>query len=197
MERISIVSGGFDPLHVGHIALFEAAAEHGDKLVVLVNSDEWLSKKKGYSVMSQEDRMKIIESLGMVDEVFMASDEDGTVVESLKLLKEDAEQLEYSLCFVNGGDRLPENSPETQFCLDNGIEVLFGAGGKKIRSSSEMVDNKLMKVGCKYQSILTDEEKQIQRELWRQSSQQDFSKFGLGFTEEKLSSNPMGAVNVV
>lgn len=141
MERISIVSGGFDPLHVGHIALFEAAAQHGDKLVVLVNSDEWLCKKKGYSFMTREDRMKIIKALETVDEVFMASDEDGSVVESLKLLKEGAKQVEYSFCFVNGGDRLPENSPETQFCLDNGIEVLFGAGGSKTRSSSEMIKN--------------------------------------------------------
>ena len=129
-EKIIAVSGGFDPIHVGHLRMMQDAAQHG-KLVVIINSDDWLLRKKGYVFMPWDERAEIISAYDFVDEVVMAKDDDRTVVASLDEIKPDI--------FANGGDRENINTPEARFCKENGIEMIWGVGGGKIQSSSSMV----------------------------------------------------------
>lgn len=124
------VSGGFDPLHQGHVEYFLKAKEQGDRLVVIVNTDEWLIRKKGYTFLPLEQRMFIIQNLAMVDKVVPALDEDGSVCESLEHLRPDV--------FAKGGDRFKGEVPETLTCERLGIKLVDGLGAK-IESSSEMV----------------------------------------------------------
>ncbi len=131
-EKTIAVSGGFDPMHVGHLRMIKEAAKHG-KLTVILNTDEWLLRKKGYVFMSWDERAEIIETYDFVERVVPARDEDKTVVESLKELKPDI--------FANGGDRKNENTPEVKYCKENNIEMMWNVGGGKVQSSSTMVSN--------------------------------------------------------
>ncbi len=131
-RKIVAISGGFDPIHVGHIRMIQEAAELG-AVVVVANSDEWLLRKKGYVFMKYEERQEILKSIKGVIDVFKASDKDDTVCRSLKIIKPDI--------FANGGDRKEGNIPEYQLCEDMGIEMKFGVGGSdKPQSSSWLVD---------------------------------------------------------
>lgn len=125
----------FDPIHIGHLNLFKEAKKLGDKLVVILNNDAWLMKKKGYVFMPLEDRKAVLESLSYVDEVYVTKhvfdDKDISVCEALKDIKPDV--------FANGGDRIVTNIPELALCEELGIEMVFQVGGEKIRSSSELV----------------------------------------------------------
>ena len=116
-EKVIAVSGGFDPIHVGHLRMMQDAAQHG-RLVVIVNSDEWLLKKKGYVFMPWEERAELIGAYDFVDEVVKAKDDNRTVVESLEEIKPDS--------FANGGDRGNVNTPEVRYCRENGIEMMWG-----------------------------------------------------------------------
>jgi len=127
-----MVSGGFDPLHIGHLRMIKEAAQHG-KVIVVVNSDAWLLRKKGFIFMPFEERKEIIEGYTEVDRVEAVDDSDGTVCEALWRLK--------PTYFANGGDRTSNNTPEMRVCEQLGIEMLWGVGGGKIQSSSEMVAN--------------------------------------------------------
>jgi cytidyltransferase-like protein len=131
-EKTIAVSGGFDPMHVGHLRMIKEAAKHG-KLTVILNTDEWLLRKKGYVFMSWDERAEIIETYDFVERVVPARDEDKTVVENLKELKPDI--------FANGGDRKNENTPEVKYCKENNIEMMWNVGGGKVQSSSTMVNN--------------------------------------------------------
>ena len=139
-EKIIAVSGGFDPIHVGHLRMMQDAAQHG-KLVVIINSDDWLLRKKGYVFMPWDERAEIISAYDFVDEVVMAKDDDRTVVASLDEIKPDI--------FANGGDRENINTPEARFCKENGIEMMWGVGGGKIQSSSSMVKSVTQKKDLK------------------------------------------------
>ena len=131
-RKIVAISGGFDPIHVGHIRMIQEAAELG-AVVVVANSDEWLLRKKGYVFMKYEERQEILKSIKGVIDVFKASDKDDTVCRSLEIIKPDI--------FANGGDRKEGNIPEYQLCEDMGIEMKFGVGGSdKPQSSSWLVD---------------------------------------------------------
>ncbi len=112
--------------------MIKEAAKHG-KLTVILNTDEWLLRKKGYVFMSWDERAEIIETYDFVERVVPARDEDKTVVESLKELKPDI--------FANGGDRKNENTPEVKYCKENNIEMMWNVGGGKVQSSSTMVNN--------------------------------------------------------
>lgn len=125
------VSGGFDPVHIGHIIMFNKAKKLGDKLVVILNSDRFLKNKKGYVFMNFKERKGIIENIKVVDKVIQCIDKDQTVCKTLAKLKPDI--------FANGGDRTKSNIPEVAVCKKLGIKMVFNVGGKKIQSSSWLV----------------------------------------------------------
>ena len=135
MKTVAI-SGGFDPLHIGHVRLINSAKELGDKLIVIINNDNWLKRKKGYIFMSEYDRAEIISNLKAVDEVILTSHarnaDDMSVCDEIKKIKPDI--------FANGGDRKKDNTPEYALCKEMSIEMVFSVGGDKIRSSSELVE---------------------------------------------------------
>ena len=133
--NIIIVSGGFDPIHSGHIEYFKAAKEHGDKLVVALNSDQWLQNKKGKFFMPFYERKAIIESIGCVDEVIdFEDDEIGSCIQALEKAKKlfPADQI----YFANGGDRNDGNIPEMAV---DGIKFLFSVGGDDKKNSSSWI----------------------------------------------------------
>jgi len=138
------VCGGFDPIHVGHIKHFRDAKKLGDILVVMLNTDDWLIKKKGYIFMSFEERKEIIESIRYVDKVTPVIDANGSVAKTLQKLKPDI--------FAKGGDRTISNIPESEInvCERLGIKIVFGVGGGKVQSSSWLIDK--MRQGGKRKS---------------------------------------------
>lgn len=134
MKRIVIVTGGFDPLHSGHIAYFKAAKRLGDKLIVGVNTDAWLTRKKGRAFMPISERINIIQNLKMVDHCILFSDDDGSSIEAIKNVK-----MIYpndDIIFANGGDRTKENIPEMIF---DDVEFVFGVGGEDKKNSSSWI----------------------------------------------------------
>jgi len=139
-EKIVLVTGGFDPIHLGHIEYFTEAKRLGDKLVVGVNSDSWLTRKKGKAFMLRYDRMRIISNLRMVDYVLEFNDDDDTANHAIKLTKQTWPTAE--IIFANGGDRNKGNIPEMSI---EGVEFVFGVGGTIKRSSS----SKLLDEWCR------------------------------------------------
>jgi D-beta-D-heptose 7-phosphate kinase/D-beta-D-heptose 1-phosphate adenosyltransferase len=127
-----MVSGGFDPIHVGHVRMIREASRHG-YVIVVANSDDWLFRKKGYNFMGFKERKEILMAIKGVIEVLPVNDEDGTVCSALRHL-----QPTY---FANGGDRTSTNTPEKAVCEELGIKMLWNVGGQKIQSSSELVES--------------------------------------------------------
>ena len=134
MKKVVVVTGGFDPLHSGHIAYFKAAKTLGDWLVVGLNSDEWLTRKKGRPFMPLHERMSIIGNLGIVDEVLLYDDSDGSSCEAIRLAKQ--RHPDAHIIFANGGDRTRENIPEMVF---DDVEFVFGVGGEDKKNSSSWI----------------------------------------------------------
>jgi len=133
--KIIIVSGGFDPLHSGHIAYFKSARELGDMLVVALNSDQWLINKKGKFFMPFEERKIIIENLACVDSVIdFEDDEIGSASNALIKAKEIYPNDD--IYFANGGDRNKNNIPEMSV---GGVEFLFSVGGDDKKNSSSWI----------------------------------------------------------
>ena len=134
---VVVVSGGFDPIHAGHVRLFEEAKKLGDKLVVVLNNDNWLKKKKGYVFMPQRERKEVIEALRAVDKVILTSHrpnpKDMTVSKELRALRPNI--------FANGGDRTAKNTPEKAACKAVGCKVVYSLGrGGKVQSSSWLLN---------------------------------------------------------
>jgi len=134
------VSGGFDPLHYGHVRMFKEAKALGDELVVILNNDNWLKDKKGTSFMPQEERKEILEAIRYVDRVVLTDHAPGeyftdrSVCRSLEKLHPDV--------FANGGDRHPEGDPvpEVELCDKLGIKMVYNVGlGGKVQSSSWLI----------------------------------------------------------
>lgn len=135
--KIVLVTGGFDPIHSGHIAYFREARKLGDRLVVGVNSDEWLTRKKGQPFMSLNERLEIVRNLHMVDAVVTFDDSDGgasqAILECLNMYPKA------TIVFANGGDRTDKNIPEMEIESDR-VEFVFGVGGThKMNSSSRIL----------------------------------------------------------
>ena len=135
-KKVVMVSGGFDPVHIGHVRLFEEAKKLGDELVVVINNDNWLRFKKGFAFMSETDRKEIIESFRFVDRVHITRHDENT--EDISVCREI--ELVRPHIFANGGDRKQDNIPEYELCQRLGIEMVFNVGdGGKVRSSSELI----------------------------------------------------------
>ena len=131
-RKIVAVAGGFDPIHIGHIRHLREAKKLGDKLVVMLASDEDMIVKKGKPFMLFSERKEILEAINYVDEVVGRIDKDGTVAETLKRIKPNV--------FAKGGDRIPENMPQNELdvCKAERIKIVYDVGGEKIQSSSEL-----------------------------------------------------------
>ena len=136
--KIVLVTGGFDPIHSGHIAYFKAARELGDKLVVGVNSDEWLTRKKGQPFMSWEERATIVASLHDVDRVINFDDSDNSAKDAIRKAREIFPG--HDIIFANGGDRTKDNIPEMELLKEYlNLEFVFGVGGEDKKNSSSWI----------------------------------------------------------
>jgi cytidyltransferase-like protein len=134
--KIVLVTGGFDPVHSGHIAYFKAARALGDMLLVGLNSDEWLVRKKGRAFMPWNERLCIVNNLAMVDEVYTFNDDDGSAKHFIQQVRAHYPNAE--LIFANGGDRTAKNIPEMDV-EDPRIEFVFGVGGEDKKNSSSWI----------------------------------------------------------
>ena len=138
-EEITVlVSGGFDPAHIGHIRMILEAAAFGN-VIVVANSDAWLMRKKGYIFMPWEERAELLAAIRGVTSVEHVDDTDGTVCEAIKRLR--------PTYFANGGDRKTDNTPEMDVCKELGVKLLWNVGGGKIQSSSDLVEASGMVAG--------------------------------------------------
>lgn len=143
--KVVMISGGFDPIHIGHVRYIKEAKKLGDKLVVIINNDNWLRAKKGKEFMNELDRKEIVEAFPGVDKVYITEH---------KANMDYNNPIERSVCdvlrkirphiFANGGDRKPSGDPvpEVAVCKELGIKMVYNVGhGGKVRSSSEIVKN--------------------------------------------------------
>jgi len=147
-----MVSGGFDPIHAGHIRYIRAAAQHGD-VIVIANSDEWLFRKKGFVFMDFNARAEILQSIKGVTMVDSVDDADETVCEAIRRHK--------PTYFANGGDRGRSNTPEQSVCEELGVKMLWSTGGdEKVDSSSDIVERskakKESKIPHRYKSEVSE-----------------------------------------
>lgn len=136
MKKFVLVTGGFDPLHKGHIAYLEAAYRLGDGLIVGLNSDAWLQRKKGKHFMDFEDREAVLNSLWMIDEVWTFDDSDGTACDFILKVMDAFPDCRF--VFANGGDRTEENIPEMRVD-DYRLDFEFGVGGFDKKNSSSTI----------------------------------------------------------
>jgi cytidyltransferase-like protein len=136
MKKIVLITGGFDPLHSGHIAYFKAAKTLGTMLIVGLNSDDWLVRKKGAAFMPWNERLCIINNLSMVDEVYTFDDDDGSAKHFIQQARAHYPNAE--LIFANGGDRTKDNIPEMDV-VDSNLSFVFGVGGEDKKNSSSWI----------------------------------------------------------
>jgi cytidyltransferase-like protein len=134
MKTIVLITGGFDPLHSGHISYINAARELGDILVVGVNSDDWLRRKKGREFMPSTERIDIIQNLKAVDHCILFNDTDNHAIEAIRNVK--LMYPNHHIIFANGGDRTADNIPEM---TELGVEFVFGVGGENKKNSSSWI----------------------------------------------------------
>lgn len=144
VKKVVMVSGGFDPVHIGHVRLFNEAKKLGNELVVVINNDNWLKLKKGYVFMPENERKEIIESFHSVDKVFLSSHKKNTkdisITEDIKIIRPHI--------FAKGGDRHVGNlpSPELLVCREIGCIIVNDVGhGGKVQSSSELVEKSVLR----------------------------------------------------
>jgi cytidyltransferase-like protein len=134
--KIVICTGGYDPLHSGHIAYFQEAKKLGDKLIIGLNSDAWLARKKGRHFMPLVERLSIVKNLKMVDNCIEFDDTDGSAKDAIRLVRKMFPNDE--IIFSNGGDRTKENIPEMDIVDDN-LTFVFGVGGEDKKNSSSWI----------------------------------------------------------
>ena len=135
-KNIVLVTGGFDPIHSGHIAYFKAAASLGDELYVGINSDEWLVRKKGKAFLTWDERAAIISELKPVTGVLSFDDSDNTAINAI--IRALSINLNNHVIFANGGDRGKDNIPEMAFESDR-VSFAFGIGGDDKKNSSSWI----------------------------------------------------------
>lgn len=139
--RVVVISGFFNPLHIGHIDYISAARNLGDFLIVIVNSDDQVKIKGSVPFMNQDDRLRIIRNIKGVDRAVIAIDEDGSVC---KTIREEFKRLQNDpyfeeMVFANGGDRKEGGVPEDVLEEELGVRMIYNAGGDKVQSSSNLI----------------------------------------------------------
>ncbi|MDR2723757.1 MAG: adenylyltransferase/cytidyltransferase family protein [Holosporaceae bacterium] len=140
MSKYYIVSGGFDPIHEGHIEMIKAASQRSDGVILLLNSDEWLCRKKGKNFMSYQTREVICFNIKGVIDVLDFDDSDNSACGGIRKAK-----MKYpndDLIFANGGDRTKANIPELAVCQEYGVSLEFGVGGDFKANSSSWILSK-------------------------------------------------------
>ena len=148
--KIAIVSGYFNPLHVGHLDYLEAAKKISDKLIVIVNSDHQVVLKGSTPFMNQSDRVTVVKALKYVDRVYLSTDKDESVLETLKhILVQNQANGRNHFMFCNGGDRSNTNTPEERLCSSNSYQLtsIYNIGGEKRESSSEIISKAAAIIG--------------------------------------------------
>jgi len=138
-KNIIILSGGFDPVHKGHIRMFREASQLGHQVIVGLNSDEWLTRKKGKPFMKFDERKEIIEGFKYVNQVLPMDDSDDTACDIIKQVCSLYQDYDVEIYFGNGGDRGKNNVPEIPVCKELDVVMLWGVGGGKIQSSSWLI----------------------------------------------------------
>lgn len=136
--RAVIVSGGFDPIHKGHIEYLKLASDLGDKLICILNNDNFLKLKKGKPFMDISNRYAVVSNLKFVDETYISIDEDTTVCKTLENIA--LMYPNYELIFAKGGDRFKDEIPEKDICDKYNIKIVDRLGDK-IESSSRLINN--------------------------------------------------------
>ena len=140
IKNVIILSGGFDPVHKGHIRMFREASNLGHQVIVGLNSDKWLTRKKGKPFMEFEERKEILEGLKYVNQVISFNDNDDTAINLIKKVNGMYEKPDTKIYFANGGDRGKDNVPEVKICKYLDVTMLWGIGGGKIQSSSWLIN---------------------------------------------------------
>jgi D-beta-D-heptose 7-phosphate kinase/D-beta-D-heptose 1-phosphate adenosyltransferase len=156
-KSVIIMSGGFDPVHKGHLRMFREASWLGHQVIVGLNSDDWLTRKKGQPFMDFKERKEILEGFKYVNQVLAFDDSDDTACKLIGQVRtiyngqgfnynyldsNPTGESEYTLYFANGGDRTTDNTPEMKTCEKMEVEMLWGIGGGKIQSSSWLTGGK-------------------------------------------------------
>ena len=136
MDDIVLVSGGFDPIHSGHIKLIKEASEHG-RVVILLNSDQWLRNKKGMEFLPFKEREIIMSALKNVIDIISCGNIDETCIDGIKIAIDRYRNTRIK--FANGGDRDNKTTPESIFCNKNNVELLWGIGGNNKSNSSSWI----------------------------------------------------------
>jgi len=134
---VIVLSGGFDPMHVGHLRMMQEAAKMAEIVIVGVNSDDWLMRKKGYVFMSHDERREMVQGVRGVSKAMSFDDSDNSACDLLKKVR--ALWTTFKIAFANGGDRTSENIPEISVAEELDIDLIWGIGGGKVQSSSELV----------------------------------------------------------
>ena len=137
MAKYYIVSGGFDPIHEGHIAMIVESARQSDGVIVLANSDDWLCRKKGKNFYNMKPRRAILENIKGVIDVIEFDDSDNSACDGIRRAREKYPDAE--LVFANGGDRTKDNIPEMPACAECGVDIVFGVGGENKANSSSWI----------------------------------------------------------
>ena len=143
MSKVVVISGYFNPIHVGHLDYIESAKKLGDYLIVIVNNDSQVDLKGSVPFMNENDRLRIVSSIKGVDRAVVSEDCGRSVVTTLKRIYDTYinDPFFVSMTFFNGGDRTEGNSPEEDFCKQFGINTAYGVGGSKSRSSSDLINS--------------------------------------------------------
>ena len=136
------MSGGFDPVHKGHLRMFREASWLGHQVIVGLNSDDWLTRKKGKPFMDFKERKEILEGFKYINQVLAFDDKDETANDIIKQICSLYRNFDVNIYFANGGDRTSDNVPEMKVCDELGVEMIWGVGGGKIQSSSWLIGGK-------------------------------------------------------